>query len=142
MQRQIIGLICLTFVFMGGCATTGPTNDEAVSQLSGNFATNLNIVVDYLASNNRVWLVVDIENPRAIPLEAWLIQKNITPGQWASSGERFYSGNDKLKQTTFRLDVPKPGIEKVINVEVFDEKGNPLMVTEPIITNSQTEVTP
>lgn len=135
-------LLPIIVFIVSGCATQGPTTDESISQIQGDFATRLNIVVDYLASDSRTWLVVDIENPRALAIEAWLIQKNITPGQWASSGERFYTGNSKLEQRTFRLEGAKPDIIKSIHIEVFDKAGKPLMVTEPIITNSQTGVTP
>ncbi len=98
--------------------------------------------MDYVSDPRRTWIIVDIENPRAVRFQAWLVQKNEAAGQWTASGKRFYSGTDKTVSKTFRVPPGMAGSVETFVVEMFDETGGLLMVTEPITNTLQSEETP
>lgn len=142
MRRQIIGLICLTVVFAGGCAPMPTDETKQISHFKNDFSSGLNVVVDYVSDSRRTFIVVDIENPEEKEIQAWLVQRNTKGGQWTASGKRFYMGNSKIETATFRVPLGELGTTETFIVEVFDSAGGLLMQTEPIINTFQTEVTP
>lgn len=119
-----------------------PNETTQLSSLKSDFASGVSAVVDYVSDSRRTFIVVDIENPRGDFIHCWLVQKNTTQGQWTASGKQFYAGTSKLETKTFRVPLSESGITETFVVEVFDESGGLLMMTEPITNTFQTEGTP
>ena len=129
-------------VALTACAPIPTDETTQISQFKNDFSSGLNVVVDYINDSRRTFIVVDIENPNELEIQAWLVQKNSRAGQWTASGKRFYMGKSKLETNTFRVPIGEPEITETFVVEVFDANGGLLMSTEPIINTFQTEVTP
>ena len=118
---------------MLGCAQQPRGGSHHEANFQSNFAARLDIAVDYIRDDNRAILICDISNPRGQWLRVWLVQKSTTDGQRISAARRFYEGNDKKYQETFRLPLPDKGVREEMYVEVFDSSGKVLMKTKSII---------
>lgn len=106
-----------------------------LSQIQNDFASGVNVVLDYVSDGSRTFIIVDVDNRKGKFIDLWFVQNNKTIGQKTMSSRRFYTGNSTLTQKTFRVPISDSGVTETIYVEVFDKSGALLFKTEPI-TNS------
>lgn len=135
MKRLLRAILVL--LLLSGCQQQSKAQKTHLSQIENDFASGVNVVLDYVSDGDRTFIIVDVDNRQGKFVDLWLVQQSATIGQKTMSSRRFYTGNSTLTQKTFRVQMSEPGITETIYVEVFDGKGLLLFETQPISNTQQ-----
>lgn len=122
-------------ILISGCAQPPPPQVYK-SKYKSDFASRLDIQINYHTDPNSGYVVVDLYNPRNKPVRLWLVQLQETDGRRISAAERFHIGNEKKHQELFRVPLLEPGLSETFYVEVFDEAGKLILKSDPITNTS------
>lgn len=139
MKKRLFLCLCLLMT-LSACQPANQNQQTHLSQLQNDFASGVNVVLDYVSDTRRTIVVCDVDNQQGVFIDLWLVQENSTLGQRTMSARRFYTGNSKVTQKVFRLPVGRPGITESIHVEVLDKEGQLVFSTEPITNSHKEEV--
>jgi hypothetical protein len=122
-----------------GCAQPPKQKSYHAAEYKQEFASRIDLAVNYHLGEDSGIVVVDMFNPRRYNLRLWLVQDSQTDGQRITAAKRFYMGEKKKHQEVFRLPLPEEGLTERFWVEVFDNTGALTMKSEPIYSMPQEE---
>jgi hypothetical protein len=116
-----------------GCAQPPKQKSYHAAEYKQEFASRIDLAVNYHLGEDSGIVVVDMFNPRRHDLRLWLVQDSQTDGQRITAAKRFYSGDKRKHQEVFRVPLPQEGLIESFYVEALKPDGELLLKSEPIV---------
>lgn len=117
------------------CAPKTELEPVQVNHMDTRIGTGISLSVDYVADDKRTALYLIVDNKLATTIQIWMRVTNRVDFSESMMRDRVYVGNDTHTTKDFRLKKAIAGVTETIVFEVFDEQGEPVMQTEPIINS-------